>query len=363
MFSGDDSRSGRDQPTVSVVIPLHNCAQYVPVAIESVLSQEIENLQVIVVDDGSTDGSAHALAPFRDRIEVIEQPNLGPAAARNRGVEAARGTHIAFLDADDWWHRGRLAAQLAALDQFPQAGISITDFSVAGPAGPICERAGIRWKYRLVKDERETPWDLLFSEQRVVRWRSPDGVIREWTSHFGEIDEWLFRGNFFNTSSVLVRRDALLKAGGFDVSLDTEEDYDCWLKITREWPVVFVDAPLVAFRRRPDQLTRPEQLERVIRNALLVVRRAAHEVPIRLGSTVVRERLASLERDLGIVCLRSRRNSEARDHLSTSIRLSPYQLPVLALLVAAYLPPGILGRIEGLRRMLEGRPGRSSTAR
>jgi glycosyltransferase involved in cell wall biosynthesis len=317
-----------------------------------VLCQGIENLQVIVVDDGSTDGSVQALSPFRGRIEVIEQANRGPAAARNRGVEASRGTHVAFLDADDWWHSGRLAAQLAALGQFPQAGVSITDFSVDDSRGRIRERAGIRWKYRLVRDERETPWDLLFSERRVVHWRSPDGAIHEATAHFGEIGEWLFRGNFFNTSSVLVRRDALLKVGGFDVSLDTEEDYDCWLKITRESPVVFVDAPLVAFRKRPDQLTRPDQLERVIRNALLVVRRAAHEAPISLGSALVRKRLATLERDLGIVCLRTRRNSEARDHLSKSIRLSPCQLPVLALLIAAYLPPGILGGIEGLRRSL-----------
>lgn len=363
MFSGDDSQKGRGHTMVSVVVPLFNCAQYVPRAVESVLSQEVGNLQVIVVDDGSTDGSVHALSPFRGRIEVIEQANRGPAAARNRGVEAARGTHIAFLDADDWWHSGRLAAQLAALEQFPQAGVSITDFSVDDPTGPTRERAGIRWKYRLVKDERETPWDLLFHERRVVRWKSPDGAAHEEVSYFGGIGEWVFRGNFFNTSSVLVRKDALLEVGGFDESLDTEEDYDCWLKITRKWPVVFVDAPLVAFRRRPDQLTRPDQLERVLRNALLVVRRAALEGSVSLGGSVVRKRLASLERDLGIVCLRTRRNREARQHLSTSIRLSPYQLPVLALLIVAYLPPGFLGGIEELRRILQGRPRRSSVAR
>lgn len=363
MFSGDDSKRRRDRATVSVVVPLHNCAQYVHTAIESVLSQGVEDLQVIVVDDGSTDGSLHALAPFRGRIEVIEQTNRGPAAARNRGVEAARGTHIAFLDADDWWHSGRLAAQLAVLEQFPQAGVSITDFSVEGPTGLICERTGIRWKYRLVKDVHETPWEMLFSERRFVRWHSPDGVTHEATAYFGEIGAWLFRGNFFNTSSVLVRKDALLNVGGFDESLDTEEDYDCWLKITRKWPVAFVDAPLVAFRRRPDQLTRPDQLERVLRNALLVVRRAAREAPFSLDNSVVRERLASLERDLGIVCLRTRRNHEARNHLSTSIRLSPCQPPVLALLMAAYLPPGLLGGIEELRRMLQGHPRRSGIAR
>lgn len=363
MRGGDESQGRRDQPMISVVVPLYNCAQYVPHAVESVLSEGVDNLQVIVVDDGSTDGSVHALAPFRDRIEVIEQPNRGPAAARNRGVHAARGNLVAFLDADDWWHGGRLAAQLAALEEFPRAGISITDFTVDDPNGPTRDHAGIRWKYRLVKDPRETPWDLLFSEQRVVPWRSPDGTIYEGTSYFGDIGRWLFRGNFFNTSSVLVRKEALVKAGGFDESLDTEEDYDCWLKIAREWPVVFIDAPLVAFRRRPDQLTRPDQLERVLRNALLVVRRAAQQAPDGLSGSEVGKRLASLERDLGIVCLRNRRNREAREHLAASVSLSPFDLPALALLVAAHLPPGLLGGIEGLRRLLQDRPRRSSIAR
>ena len=359
MQDGHRSEEGRDQPMVSAVIPLYNCAQYVSHAVESVLSQGVANLEVIVVDDGSTDGSVQALAAFRDRIEVIEQENQGAAAARNRGVQAARGKYLAFLDADDLWHPGRLAAQLAALEEFPRAGISITDFTVHDPSGCIRDRAGIRWKYRVVKDEHETPWNRLFNDQRPVQWRSADGLVHEYTVYFGQVAGWLFRGNFFNTSSVLVRRDAFVNAGGFDESLDTEEDYDCWLKITREWPALFIDAPLVAFRRRPDQLTRPEQLERVLRNALLVVRRAAQEESGALGGAEVSKRIASLECDLGIICLRTRRNAEARSHLAASVNLRPRQLSSLLLLVAAYLPAGLLGRLEELRRALQRRTRQS----
>jgi glycosyltransferase involved in cell wall biosynthesis len=109
--------------SISVVIPTYNSAAFVVSAVESVLRQEHEPAEIIVIDDGSTDDTAQALAPYRQSIRYITQPNSGPAAARNRGVGAARSDWIAFLDADDVWLPGKLRRQVECMTSNPRAGL------------------------------------------------------------------------------------------------------------------------------------------------------------------------------------------------------------------------------------------------
>src|SRR5580692_1260134 len=116
-------------PKVSVVIPTYNRATKVPVGIKSVLAQTFSDLEVIVVDDGSSDGTGQILSDiFGDRIRYIAQPNQGASVARNRGVEEARGEWVAFLDSDDIWEKDKLEWQFKALEQFsPQCAGCYTD--------------------------------------------------------------------------------------------------------------------------------------------------------------------------------------------------------------------------------------------
>lgn len=106
-------------PLVSVVIPAYNAEAFLAAALESALSQEGANLDVIVVDDGSTDGTAAVLGRFGEQVRVFRQDNAGSGAARNRGAARARGDYLAFLDADDLWAPGKLSRQLAALAREP----------------------------------------------------------------------------------------------------------------------------------------------------------------------------------------------------------------------------------------------------
>lgn len=108
-----------DKPLVSVVVPVYNCQRYLPEAVESALAQTYRPIEVIVVDDGSTDDSADAARRFGLAVRYCWQPHSGPSAARNRGVDLARGGFLSFLDADDLWLESKLMLQMEALDADP----------------------------------------------------------------------------------------------------------------------------------------------------------------------------------------------------------------------------------------------------
>lgn len=110
-------------PLVSVIMPAYNARPYIAEAMQSVLSQDYPNIELIVVDDGSVDGSAECAKMFGDRVKVIRQANAGVAAARNKGLDEAKGELIAFLDADDVWLPGKISAQVEYLRQHPETAV------------------------------------------------------------------------------------------------------------------------------------------------------------------------------------------------------------------------------------------------
>ena len=112
-------------PVVSVVLPVYNGERFIAHALNSVFAQDYENLDVVVVDDGSTDGTAAVLARYGERIRVVTQENGGPAVARNTGLAHSRGEVLAFIDADDLWHPRKLELQLEELAAAPEVEVSI----------------------------------------------------------------------------------------------------------------------------------------------------------------------------------------------------------------------------------------------
>jgi glycosyltransferase involved in cell wall biosynthesis len=122
-------------PLISCIVPAYNAERYLAEAIDSILAQTYPHTQIIVVDDGSTDGTADVVARYGGRIEGHRQPNGGTSAARNRGIAAACGEFLAFLDADDLWHPEKLARQAARFEASPELTVSLThiqNFWVAG---------------------------------------------------------------------------------------------------------------------------------------------------------------------------------------------------------------------------------------
>lgn len=206
---------------VSVVIPVHNRKQLVPRAVESVLSQTRPPEEIIVVDDGSTDGTAAAVVDRFAGVRCLRQERRsGVSAARNRGVVAATGDWIAFLDSDDEWLPEKLERQLAALTESPGHRICHTD--------EIWIRRGRRVNQGLRHAK---------AGGRIFRQCLPLCVI--------------------SPSSVVLERRLLDDLGGFDETLPACEDYDLWLRICASRPVLFVAEPLVIKHGgHDDQLSR-----------------------------------------------------------------------------------------------------------
>jgi glycosyltransferase involved in cell wall biosynthesis/nucleoside phosphorylase len=214
-------KKGPDKSDVSVIIPVFNRTEPAARAIESVLAQTHAPCEIIVVDDGSDDGSRELFSKFKGRIHPITLArNHGVSYARNRAIEQAQGSWIAFLDSDDTWHPAKLEKQLQHLREHPYYRLS------------QCEEIWIR------------------DQKRVNRCR-----------HHNKRSGWMFAPSLqlclVSPSAVIMERELLLENGLFDEALPACEDYDLWLKILRFHPAgLSLDPSLVKYGGHEDQLSR-----------------------------------------------------------------------------------------------------------
>ncbi|NNE73669.1 MAG: glycosyltransferase family 2 protein, partial [Acidimicrobiales bacterium] len=205
---------------VRVVMPAWNAAATIAESVASVLDQTHRNLTLVVVDDGSIDGTADAARQaFDGRCRLVHQPNAGPAAARNRGAEGATETYLAFVDADDVWRPGKLEAQLAAIEA----------------------AAGAEVAYGWV--------DVVDADLNVV---CPD--LR--ADAAGDVYQALLRRNFiYSGSNSLITRSAFEKVGGFDARLWGAEDWELHCRLARRFAFAVATEVVVAYRQSPRSLT------------------------------------------------------------------------------------------------------------
>jgi glycosyl transferase family 2 len=320
-----------DRPvSVSVVIPTFNCAAYLAEAVRSVLDQTHPAAEIIVVDDGSTDDTASVVATFGGSVTYLRQDNAGVAAARNAGLARATGQFIAFLDADDFWAPDKLRMQLAVMDICPDVDLVCADFWLAGDER---RESFIKRKYRLFSAYR-LDWPAIFP----LRLRLPGTTV---DARMGPVFGSLFLGNFINTSSVLLRRRACERAGGFSERLRTQEDYEYWLKVARTADCAFVDQPLLAFRQRRHQLTAPDQGLRIAQDVLTVIEATAPLVGTTLPAALVAKRLSERCVAVAMGLLGARQRAQARQLLHRAFAYRPLSASVGGLIVWSFVPTSL----------------------
>lgn len=302
-MNGGPARPRPDATTVSVVIPAYNAAEWISEAIESALAQTCPPIEIIVVDDGSTDDTALTAGRFAAPVRVLRKPNGGPASARNFGIAEASGEWIALLDADDRWVPAKLEKQL----------------SLAGP-----DVALIHTGLENEEEEHDAPDTLTFDD--------------------------LWQANCIGNSSVLVRRDAVIALGGFDEDprLKSVEDYHFWLRLAFSGArIVFCREPLTFYRRGAGLSSNTVKfLEASLYNI--------ENVGGRLGlpEQMVRSRRLRTMDEFGRVFLHERQFGAARTVLAKAFAAEP-SLPRAANFGMTYLPRTVLDLRRKMRTQRE----------
>ena len=216
------------------------------------MAQTFADVEVIVVNDGSTDGTASILESFGSRIRVHYQPNAGLAAARNAGHALASGSYVAWMDADDIACEERVALEAEVLDRFEDVVLVSSDFSAFTSGHVDYEHSHIGTYYSSF-GKRGGPAALYselvptVSEQLGIELPLEVWLGRQWSS--------LIWGNFVHPPTVMARRNALERAGPFDTSLRTGSDYDCILRLARLGRFAYIDKPLLRYRRSGQQMS------------------------------------------------------------------------------------------------------------
>ena len=293
-----------NEPLVSVVLPTYNRADVLSRAIDSVLAQTYDDFELLVIDDGSVDETRERVTSYDDsRIKYLPlERNRGASTARNIGIDHAQGQYVAFQDSDDEWLPEKLTAQVRVMnDAPPDVGIVYTGF---------VRIDGDSWVY-VPGPNVETPEGYVQSE--------------------------LLKNNFITTACALVRKRCLGSVGGFDDSLPRLQDWDLWLRLSREYEFRLVDRPLLHQYLQPDSISRD-------RAALIEAKRRLLDTHESLFEQASNKTRSVHWARLGRMLIAEGDRRKGRKFLIRATRLDP-SLQNSALVLASYLP-GIRSSIE-----------------
>ena len=292
---------------VSALIPVFNGGRFLTLAIDSALAQAGVTIEIIVVDDGSTDETPALLAGYGDRLVVVRQTNRGLAAARNAGLARARGDVVAFLDADDSWEPEKSREQLAYLEAHPACGLVSCDAFLMNAEG---ERGALILGDRA----KELP--------------------------AGHCLEALFMGNFVLLPGAMVRRATLEAVGGFDETVPGVEDYDLWLRVAAVAEIGVLPRPLASYRSWAGQMSRNRVRQTRGEARVLTQALARHPELRRALGGRARRRLARLFDEAGYRDLQDAAPAQAAAQFLDALRADPWWGNPWRHLLAAALAAG-----------------------
>ena len=299
---------------VSVIVPVHNGARYLGQTLAAVIAQTHPSIELVVVDDGSTDLSLQVAADVAPAAIVVKLAQAGGvSAARNRGLSASTAPFVCFLDQDDIWHPQHVARQLVAFARMPQAGAVVVPYH--------------HW-YPLADSSYASPvsiWPSVADERF-------DDAFTGWVYHQFLLDCWAL------TSATMVRRTALEAVGAFDPDRPYGEDWELWLRLSQRWQFAKLGQPPVLYRQHPDQGSRKARpIDH--RSDLLLQSARAHGLASRDGRAVpaarFRRTLARYRMEFGLHQLTHGEPALGRQALWQAWQRDPLRLRYLALAAAA----------------------------
>lgn len=322
-------------PRVSVVMPAYNVERFIAEAIESVLGQTFADLELIVVDDGSTDATPQLVERFVQtdaRVRLIAQANSGrPGIARNRGIAAARGAYLTFLDSDDYWYPQRLGIMISGLEQHQDWVAAFHDLKLVGTEGDDLGQTYLRDASFL---EKASPW--------LTRL---DNGWWDCTRRF-----FIFMSLYFtavHTQSIVIARSRLPSAPMFNPDFIICEDIDLWIQIACLGKIGFLDEILSAYRQHGASIIRNR-----VRFASETLRFHQHNhrrLEAQLDadeSRRYRAKIANCHRELAYQHYREDALSAARKQYLRALRMNPRFSDAVAI-AKTFLPPQVLQFLRG----------------
>lgn len=285
---------------ISVVIPAYNAQHTLRAALDSVFDQTWTAVEVIVVDDGSTDRTAEVLASYGPRVQTIRQANGGLASARRAGVAAARGEFIALMDADDLCRPERLAVQARVLRRWPEVVLCCSDFDAFDEQGRSEPAHASRYYASIGRAPKGLRSLLGQVDTLDLHGCLPDGCNRSprtTTVHHGNAYHAIVHGNFVHPPTVLFRRKLLETVGNFDPEAGSMCDWDWITQAARVGSVAFVERPLLDYRLSSTQMSSPRHRVRASADTLRVAERIC-----RRDEALYLAELPRFRADLGFFC-------------------------------------------------------------
>ena len=274
--------------TISVVIPAYNAEWCIRHAVRSVLDQDHKPYEILVVDDGSQDKTVEILAGYRQDIHIISKENGGLSSARNAGIRKATGSHIAFLDADDWWLPGKLSAQAKLMQENPRLGFCSVATRIEDSDGNL-----------------------------LNVWHCP-----EWQGSFLET---LFHHNpsvAGSGSGVMARKALFEQVGLFDENLKSLEDIDMWMRLAAVSEYACLEQPLAVILKHSDNMSRNRDVMRDA--AIKVMEKNLHLLPSHLRGSYWRSGMAGIYTDYAKWAYRAGNRRSAIIDALHALSLSPF---------------------------------------
>lgn len=310
----------------SIIIPLHNKQAYIKQTIESVLKQTVENFEVLVIDDGSTDNSANVVASIADpRVRLIKQTNKGVSAARNNGIRRATGKYVCFLDADDTWSNNFLEVVRNLFAEFPNAGL-------------VCPSYQVDYGNRIFHPQ----------------WRGVDSRENGLVTDFYEMATAPFW--ICNSSCIAIKRDVLLNMDyWFPENETVYEDFDLWIRLGTQYPVAHSNTICSTYRRITEKNARTAHTKKVVYSATYMNT---------LNSLIKSKDLSTKQKmcvheiiDRRMVpyifsLLMSNRRNVAKEILKTWHPTKHYKIYRILLNCAVYMPNSIVNTVQSIRYKL-----------
>ncbi len=248
-------------PLVSIIIPTYNREGYIAEAIESALDQTCADIEVIVVDDGSTDGTRCLVAAYGDRVRYLTTPHSGVAHARNVGTRAARGRFLTFLDSDDRLYPYAAELLSSVLGRRQEAAFACAEMSGFDDRG-FFERYHLRTYHRSTYRDSAMTFERVFGPSCPLAETIPvPGSLRDdperqtWRVHAGRVFDLYLTNLVVAQNTVMLRSEAAREAGERQERLPYWEEVDFLLRICRQHPICFVNVPTYQLRYHPDQVS------------------------------------------------------------------------------------------------------------